>query len=144
LLQEVERTFKTFDKGEGCPAGDLNALLSAIGAEPLGDAAQAQAQRRLDAAATGHFGVDEFLAWFREPAAEAAPPAVAAAAALGLKEDGEAEGTGKYDAEMEAERRVREEAERDPAELHRRASERNQRPPAAHAPPPRSASASNV
>jgi hypothetical protein len=77
----------------------------------------ASRRRAFRAAWVGHFGVADFLAWFREPAAKA-PPAVPAAVLRGLKEDGEAEGTAKYDAEMEAERkRAQEEAERDLAEL---------------------------
>lgn len=86
----------------GIPIDQLNDLLRDIGDAPLEGAALEAAGKQLDPTRTGRLAPEAFLAWFRGDRDDGAPrdepphPSVVA----GLKDEGEASGTGGYDDEL--------------------------------------------
>lgn len=104
LLAEVRARIAAYDDGgKGCPVGQLNAVLVDIGAEKLEAGALAAATKAVDPAGTGFMDADAFLGWFHsDPGdAAAAPPAeVHPSVAAGVKDEGEATGTGGYDDDL--------------------------------------------
>ena len=105
LLVEVRAKIAARDDcGKGMPVGKLNELLVDIGAEALDAAALDAAVKRLDAGGTGHVSADAFLNWFAaSPDGGAGPepePEVHPNVTAGLKDEGEASGTGGYDDDL--------------------------------------------
>lgn len=95
------------DGGRGCPVGELNALLVDIGAEALAPGDAATARAAIDVDGTGFFRDDVFLDWFHAfapPELAPAPPEVHPSVLRGLKDDGEASGTGGFDDDLLAQR----------------------------------------
>merc|ERR1719231_1823121 len=118
LLLEMKPHFdKLADGDKGVPLAQLSALYDAVTGheQPLTERETTAAGEKLDPDGTGYFSLSSFIRWFKIPSQPgdelpAPEPEVHENVRRGLKDDGLAEGTEKYDAEM-AEERARKQAE---------------------------------
>ena len=106
LVTDVrEKIAERDDGGKGCPVAKLNEVLTAIGAEALAPDEAVKAVAAIDASGSGYMSANAFLEWFQthpdDAGADAPPmPEVHESVRRGLKDDGEACGTGGYDDDL--------------------------------------------
>ena len=107
LVEEIRPHFDALSVGEkGVPCAKLGELYAAVteSATPMADAEVKAAIAQVDPSGAGYFLLPVFVQWFQTPQQEseqkAPEPEIHESVRRGLKDEGVAEGTAEYDAEM--------------------------------------------